>query len=250
MSATLVEVTPPFRAFLGRQGIQLSGATQRLHPHAEFEAPCVIHAAIPDWHMVRVGAMTGLYGGKLGHSRVGRFCSVAPEVDVASDQHPTDWLSTSMVQYVPDVHGWDGFRAARGMPRQAPLRPFNSNSPVSIGHDVWIGARVILRSGVSIGDGAVIGAGSVVTRDVPAFHVAAGVPARLLRPRFPEAVIARMTRLRWWEHDVLSLAGLDFRDVNGALDLIEAALEAGRLPPFPARALSITALHAQWLDES
>lgn len=53
--------------------------------------------------------------------------------------------------------------------------------PITIGHNVWIGAGVNVMPGVSIGDNSVIGAGSVVTRDVPANVVAAGVPCRVIR---------------------------------------------------------------------
>jgi acetyltransferase-like isoleucine patch superfamily enzyme len=55
--------------------------------------------------------------------------------------------------------------------------------PVSIGRDVWLGAKVVVLAGVSIGDGAVVGANAVVTRDVPPMSIAAGVPARILRFR-------------------------------------------------------------------
>ncbi|PIW49973.1 MAG: acetyltransferase, partial [Zetaproteobacteria bacterium CG12_big_fil_rev_8_21_14_0_65_54_13] len=55
--------------------------------------------------------------------------------------------------------------------------------PVCIGDDVWIGARAVILPGVNIGRGAVIGAGAVVTRNVAANSVVAGVPARLLRDR-------------------------------------------------------------------
>ncbi|PPI86014.1 acyltransferase [Marinobacter maroccanus] len=54
---------------------------------------------------------------------------------------------------------------------------------VNIGDDVWIGANVIVLPGVTIGEGAVIAAGSVVTGDVPAFCIAAGVPARVIKER-------------------------------------------------------------------
>jgi acetyltransferase-like isoleucine patch superfamily enzyme len=55
--------------------------------------------------------------------------------------------------------------------------------PVIIGRDVWLGAKVVVLAGVSIGDGAVVGASAVVTRDVPPMSIAAGVPARILRFR-------------------------------------------------------------------
>ena len=55
--------------------------------------------------------------------------------------------------------------------------------PVVIGKDVWLGAKVVVLAGVSIGDGAVVGANAVVTRDIPPAAIAAGAPARILRFR-------------------------------------------------------------------
>lgn len=52
---------------------------------------------------------------------------------------------------------------------------------VRIGRGAWIGARSIVLKGVSIGEGAIVGAGSVVTHDVPAWHIVAGNPARIIR---------------------------------------------------------------------
>lgn len=56
--------------------------------------------------------------------------------------------------------------------------------PVKIGNDVWIGRRVMFMPGVTIGDGCVIGAGAVVTKDIPPYSIAAGVPAVVVKRRF------------------------------------------------------------------
>jgi acetyltransferase-like isoleucine patch superfamily enzyme len=74
----------------------------------------------------------------------------------------------------------------------APERP---EPPIVIEDDVWIGARAILLAGVRVGTGSVIGAGSVVTRDVPPYSVAAGSPCRVLRARFSGEDLARHRRM-------------------------------------------------------
>jgi len=58
-------------------------------------------------------------------------------------------------------------------------------APVTIQDDVWIGAHTCINKGVTIGKGSVIGSGSVVTRDIPAYSIAAGVPCRIVRSRKP-----------------------------------------------------------------
>jgi len=68
-----------------------------------------------------------------------------------------------------------------------PIHPDSRNSlyeygiDVTIGNNVWIGGNVVIMPGVTIGDCCVIGAGSVVTKDIPAWSIAAGNPARVIR---------------------------------------------------------------------
>jgi virginiamycin A acetyltransferase len=70
---------------------------------------------------------------------------------------------------------------------------------ILIGSDVWIGNDVTIMSGVKIGDGAVIGAKSVVASDVPAYAIAVGCPARVVKYRFDEEQIAALLRIKWWD---------------------------------------------------
>lgn len=70
---------------------------------------------------------------------------------------------------------------------------------IVIGNDVWIGYEAVIMAGVTIGDGAIIGARAVVTKDVPPYTIVGGVPARDIRRRFSDDVIARLLELKWWD---------------------------------------------------
>jgi acetyltransferase-like isoleucine patch superfamily enzyme len=65
--------------------------------------------------------------------------------------------------------------------RPVPWQGYTSKGPTRVGDNVWCGAHVVITSGVTIGERCVIGANSVVTTDIPAFSVAAGSPAKVLR---------------------------------------------------------------------
>lgn len=63
----------------------------------------------------------------------------------------------------------------------------------------WIGYEAVIMSGVTIGDGAIIGARTVVTKDVPAYTIVGGVPAKTIRPRFTPEIIAKLQTAQWWD---------------------------------------------------
>ena len=75
-----------------------------------------------------------------------------------------------------------------------------------IGNDVWIATGCIIKQGVTIGDGAVIGANSFVNKDVPAYSVVAGTPAKVIRKRFDDTVIEEIEQKQWWSNDLDSAA--------------------------------------------
>lgn len=70
---------------------------------------------------------------------------------------------------------------------------------VYIGNNVWIGDNVIILADVTVGDGAVIGAGAVVTKDIPPFAIAVGVPAKVIKKRFPDNIIQDLLDIKWWD---------------------------------------------------
>ena len=203
-----------------------------MHSDSWFEPPILVQATLAPMNLIQIGAFTGVYGGRLGHCKIGRYCSIAYDVDIASDQHPTDWISSSMVQYVPNIHGWGDWLERNKNSYYPPTVSFSSNSPVEIGNDVWIGQGVFIKSGVKIGDGAVIGAHSVVLADIPPYSIAVGIPAVVKKMRFDQATIDKLLELKWWNYSVTSVEGLDFKNVNSAIEILIDKIKNNALSPY------------------
>ena len=95
---------------------------------------------------------------------------------------------------------------------------WDNKGDIRTGSDVWIGYEAVILAGVTIGDGAIIGSRAVVTKDVPPYTIAGGVPARPIRSRFAEEVVQRLLELRWWdwpeERIAANLAALRSGDVK------------------------------------
>ena len=79
----------------------------------------------------------------------------------------------------------------------------SSSSLTHIESDVWIGASVLIYSGVTIGRGSVISAGSLVTSNIPPYSICKGVPARVVRSRFTQEVISKLDQSEWWSYSPL-----------------------------------------------
>jgi acetyltransferase-like isoleucine patch superfamily enzyme len=102
--------------------------------------------------------------------QIGNYSFFARDVYISdTNGHPTDMLirRKETIDYLERNIPPDIYNAA--------------TAPVKIGNDVWVGERVIILKGVTIGDGAVIAAGSVVTKDVPPHSIAAGNPAKIVK---------------------------------------------------------------------
>lgn len=143
------------------------------------------------------------------YSEIGKFCSIAAFARINPGNHPLERAALHHFTYRSRSYGLaddddrDFFERRRA-------------SKVTLGHDVWTGHGAIVLPGVNIGTGAAIGAGAVVSKDVPAFAVVAGVPAKIIRFRFDEAVRDGLLGLAWWDwpRERLAAALPDFRALD------------------------------------
>ncbi|MEM8877147.1 MAG: DapH/DapD/GlmU-related protein [Pseudomonadota bacterium] len=147
--------------------------------------------------------------GEVIYTTVGKFCSIAANVRINPGNHPMDRASQSHFTYRASRY----FDDADDEPG---LFDWRRDSPVSIGHDVWIGHGAIILPGRSVGTGAVVAAGAVVTRDVAPYQIVAGVPAKPVRARFEPDTAEAMQAIAWWNwtHDRLREALDDFRKLS------------------------------------
>lgn len=75
---------------------------------------------------------------------------------------------------------------------------WDNKGGIIIGNDVWIGFEAVILAGVTIGDGAIIGTQAVVTKDVPPYTIAGGIPAKPIKKRFDEDTISDLLHIKWW----------------------------------------------------
>lgn len=142
---------------------------------------------------------------------IGRFCSIAPGVMlIPGGVHPVDVVSTFPFKMRWDLEDVDSAVQRRG--------------PIEICDDVWIGSRVTVLTGVTIGVGAIVAAGSVVTRDVPPYSIVAGVPSRVVGVRFDDATCRALLTSQWWTLGTRALQGLvpllSGRDIEGLVSAV------------------------------
>ena len=153
------------------------------------------------------------------NTEVGNFCSISDHVFIGGAEHPMNWGSTSPV-----------FENAKKV-GSGPRKRFASHElPPSkktiIGSDVWIGHASTIKQGVTIGTGAVVAAGAVVTKDVPAYAVVGGIPAKIIKFRFDDSVIAELKKSRWWEFDDYKISKIS-PYINNVSLFIEKIKELG-----------------------
>lgn len=140
------------------------------------------------------------------YSTIGKFCSIASHVRINPGNHPMQRVTQHHMTYRRRMFGF-------AETDDTEFFAWRRANHCTIGNDVWIGHAAIVMPGVTIGDGAVIGSAAVVTKDVPPYTIVGGVPAKLIRERFPHDVAEKLRAIAWWDWSRAELAAR-FDDLN------------------------------------
>ena len=132
---------------------------------------------------------------------IGKYCAIAAGLSVGLNEHPYENFSNYRMQKATSARvRKEALELVRkGVDKTTRADEKGSLGKTVIGNDVWIGQNVTIKGGVTIGDGAVIGTGAVVTKDIPPYAIAVGVPARVIRYRFEPEKIEKLRQTRWWD---------------------------------------------------
>jgi acetyltransferase-like isoleucine patch superfamily enzyme len=134
---------------------------------------------------------------------IGRYTSIGPNVKVIQGTHPYTYpfVTTSPAFYSLAKQNGSTFTDVQRFDEHL-IFDKNNNYAVKIGNDCWIGERAMVVGGVQIGDGAVILAGAIVTKDIPAYAIVGGVPAKILRYRYRIDSIDFLLKFKWWNKEL------------------------------------------------
>lgn len=124
---------------------------------------------------------------------IGKFCMIAS--DVKFIMNGANHLTKAISAYPFAIFGQDWKDAMKD-------KNYPTKGDTEVGNDVWIGFNSTIMPGVSIGHGAIIAANSTVTKDVEAYTIVAGNPAKEIRKRFSNDQIQQLLKIKWWDWEI------------------------------------------------
>lgn len=120
---------------------------------------------------------------------IGKFCAIAAETRfIMTGDHKLDGFST--YPFPLFKCGWEEAYNMLELPVKG---------DIVIGNDVWLGYDCLIKNGVTIGNGAIVATRAVVVKDVPAYSIVGGNPAKVVKMRFDDATIAKLQKIAWWD---------------------------------------------------
>lgn len=129
--------------------------------------------------------------------KIGRYTSIAGGVKVINGRHP---ITSPFVSTCPLFYSTKSV-VGKGFVKKNIFDEFQyaeNKFPIVIGNDCWIGANALIIENIHINDGAVVLAGAVVTKDVPAYAIVGGVPAKVISYRYDKDTIKKLLQFQWW----------------------------------------------------
>lgn len=198
------------------------------------ETPCCINGPGCVINGKKIGAFSYFSGNTKLHSveSVGRFVMINGNVVIGFAEQSVSSLSAHFLFHTSQTNWMDNYHSLTKEERMACAKlqrekDLYRKTPVQLGNDIWIAHGVQIMCGVTIGDGAIIAAGSVVTKDVPPYTIVGGVPAKIIRKRFNDEIIEKLTTLKWWEYGPDILKGTDITEPASAIEIIESRINNG-----------------------
>jgi len=139
---------------------------------------------------------------KISNTHIGRYTSIGPSVHCIFGKHPSStFVSTHPSFFSTRKQSGFSYTKAQLFKEFADPVMADKKYTISIGNDVWIGANVNIMDGITIGDGAIVAAGAMVIKDVEPYSIVGGVPAKLIKYRFPEEQRKFLLQFKWWDKE-------------------------------------------------